>query len=349
MSKVELIKKVLDKYLSPLPEYSLADSKYLPRIFDMIVTEQDLQTLSHLPNTPGEISELMNISEKEAAHRLNDLYMRGFIWIEQITESGPRYCFGDIGLFMDVVLFDPRYDQYGDEFFDIWKKYWNEEHVHMYQGDHIFRVLPVEEVIRSTKIIPYERVTELLKNAKKIAVQRCACRVKERRCDNPLETCISIDGTADYIISRDIGREISFEQAIDLTKECEEMGLVHQTVNSSAPDVICNCCSCCCGLLRSVLYHGEEAALCKSRYLAVFDRKKCADCQDLVCVQKCVFGGITEKDGRLSIDPSRCWGCGLCARTCPCGAVTLKEVRKPNHIPDTKDKFHPFIAKQKNQ
>ena len=216
----------------------------------------------------------------------------------------------------------------------------------MYQGDHIFRVLPVEEVIRSTKIITYESVTAMLENASRIAILRCACRVKERRCDNPLETCIAIDGTADYIISRDIGREISYDQAIEVTKKSEELGLVHQTVNSANPDVICNCCSCCCGLLRSVLYHGEEAALVKSRYLAVFDRKKCANCQDIVCVEKCVFGGISQKDGRLSIDPNRCWGCGLCARTCPQHAVTLKEVRKPDHIPNEEGRFHPFVAKK---
>ncbi len=340
----KLIKEVLKKYSCMVPNSSVAKSKYLPLIFEKITTEEDLEVLLSLPDNPKNVAKLLNLNEKETANALNDLYMRGFIWVEKYTSDGPQYCFADVGILMDSILFDPRYDKYGDEFFDIWKKYWNEEHVYMYQADNTFRVLPIEEVIRGTRVIPYESVSQILKNARRIAVQRCACRVRERRCSNPLETCISLNDLADYVIFRGIGRQISLKEAFKLIGKCENLGLVHQTINSDTPDVICNCCPCCCSFLRSIIYYGKKAASAKSRYMATFDKEKCTHCKDLVCVKKCVFGGITKREGKLHINHNMCWGCGLCASTCPENAVKMKEVKKPGHIPKSGEKAFSMVA-----
>jgi NAD-dependent dihydropyrimidine dehydrogenase PreA subunit len=247
---------------------------------------------------------------------------------------------------MDSVLFDPRYDQYGDEFFDIWRKYWNEEHIYLYQSDNSFRVLPVEEVIKGTKVLPYEKASQIIQKARRIGVQRCACRIRERRCDNPLETCISFNNLADYVISRDIGREISTKEAMRIIKQSEDHGLVHQTVNSNDPDVICNCCSCCCSFLRSIIYYGKKAASAKSRYVAFFNKQRCLDCKELRCTEKCVFGGIRQENGRLTIDSSMCWGCGLCARICPQNAIRMKEARSIDHIPKSGAKMFPLVSRE---
>jgi Pyruvate/2-oxoacid:ferredoxin oxidoreductase delta subunit len=348
VEKKELIQQVIVKYSSQ-SGHALTESKYLPVIFDRIASVEDLKILSSLPNTPKAAAAQLDMSEAEVAGALHDLHMRGFIWMEEVTSAGPRYVFADIGIFMDSVLFDPRYDRYGDEFYDVWQKYWNEEHAHLYQEDDTFRVLPVEEVIRGTKILPYESASQILSAARRIAVQRCACRVRERRCDNPRETCISMDNLADYVISRNSGREISLEEALELLKKCEDLGLVHQTVNSDTPDVICNCCSCCCSFLRSILYYGQQAASAKSRFAPKFDREKCATCEDRVCVSRCVFGGISEKGGQLHIDYQRCWGCGLCAHACPQGAIRLEAIRKADHIPRDGAKFFPYVGNSAKQ
>jgi len=339
MKNLKLIRKVLEKYSTSIPNSSVVKSKYLPLIFEKLTTIKDLEILVTLPNNPKNVAKLLNIGEKEAATALHDLYMRGFVWVEENTYEGPRYSFADVGTLMDSILFDPRYDKYGDEFFDIWKRYYDEEHVHMYQADGTFRVLPIERVIKGTKVIPYEMVSQILVKARRIAVQRCACRIRERRCTYPTETCISLDVLADYIVSRGIGREISLEEAQKIVKKCEDLGLVHQTVNSDTPDVICNCCPCCCSFLRSIIHYGKKAASVKSRYRPYFNRTKCANCKDLVCVEKCVFGSITEKSGKLYVDPTMCWGCGLCASVCPNDAVKMKEVRKPDHIPTSGERM----------
>ncbi len=344
MKNLKLVQKVLKKYSTSPPNSNISKSKYLPLIFEKLTTVKDLNILSTVPNNPNNVAKLLNIGEKEAAIELHDLYMRGFIWVEENTVEGPRYGFADVGILMDSILFDPQYDKYGDEFFDTWKKYYDEEHVHMYQSDSTFRVLPIETVIKGTEVIPNEIVSKILLNARRIAVQRCACRVRERGCSHMMETCISFDDLADYVISRDIGREISLEEAQKIVKKSEDLGFVHQTVNSDTPDIICNCCSCCCSFLRSIIHYGKKAATVKSRYRAFFDIKKCVNCKDLACIKKCVFGGIKEKNGKLFIDPTMCWGCGLCVTACPSEAVKMKEVRKPGHIPKSGEKMFSFKA-----
>jgi Fe-S-cluster-containing hydrogenase component 2 len=73
--------------------------------------------------------------------------------------------------------------------------------------------------------------------------------------------------------------------------------------------------------------------------MSIFNREKCTKCKDMTCVDRCVSGCLSKKDGVLQIDHSMCWGCGLCARACPVRAVTMKEVRKPDHIPKTGGKL----------
>jgi len=350
MTKSKLIIQVLRKY-SLASGYDLTKSKYLPLIFEKLTTMNDLTILSALPNIPRGVAEVVKVDESTAAAALSDLHMRGFIWVEEVTDEGPKYTFGDIGLFMDSILFDPRYDQYGDGLRDLWKRYWNEEHVLMYQKDALFRVLPVEgvslsfeKVLDSIQIVPYEFVSGILKSARRIAVQRCACRVRERRCSNPLETCISLNNLADYTISRGIAREINYEEAMKIIIRCEELGLVHQTVNSNTPDVICNCCPCCCSFLRSILHYGKTLASMKSRFAPVFNEQLCAICDHKECVSRCIFGALSIRDGVMNVNYDKCWGCGLCARACSYGAVEMRIIRDLDHIPTDGAKFFPFVS-----
>lgn len=350
--KDKLIKEVIHKY-ALVSECDLSRSIYLPLILNKIAASEDLMALAALPNTPKGVAKELGIDEKAAIYILNNLYMRGFIVIEDVTRDGPKYCFTTIGMFMDSILFDPRYDQYGDELWNLWKLYWNEEHVHMYQEEALFRVIPVEgvslsfeDIMDSTQVVPYEFVSKILNGARRIAIQRCACRVKERRCSNPLEACISLNTFAEYVISRDIGREISCAQALEIVRKCEELGMVHQTVNSNTPDVICNCCACCCTFLRAILHYGKTSAATKSRFAPVFDRQVCVACEHHDCVAGCIFGALSVREGKLNVDYSKCWGCGLCTRTCSRGTVKMRVVRDLQYIPVNGAKMFPFEVPQ---
>ena len=62
-----MIKKVISKYESPKEEYSLSQSKYLPQLFDIMMSEDDLETMINLPGNSRKVAEKLHISEKLAA------------------------------------------------------------------------------------------------------------------------------------------------------------------------------------------------------------------------------------------------------------------------------------------
>ena len=51
------------------------------------------------------------------------------------------------------------------------------------------------------------------------------------------------------------------------------------------------------------------------------------------------FWGLSIKEGQLHVDYKRCWGCGLCAKTCPQKAVKVKAIRKASHMPKSRGDF----------
>ena len=106
---------------------------------------------------------------------------------------------------------------------------------------------------------------------------------------------------------------------------------MHQTANTDRPDVICNCCECCCVLLSPVLRYGMDQAISKSRFRASIDCELCTDC--LVCLDRCQFGALGDVDGKVVAYQEKCFGCGQCVTVCPAEALAMVEARDPEHIP----------------
>lgn len=314
--------------------FEVGFSKSFSKILEILMSKEEIKMVLALPGTPKEIARRLNESENKIAEKLRDLYMRGIIIIEEKTPEGAKYNITKAGIFMDFILFDPRYDKYGEEFLDLWKDFYKETQLVPAQEENIpsdFRVLPLEETIKNTRILPYEQTSQIIKSAEKIAVQLCACRKRERNCDAPLETCISLNQLADYVLKRKMGRELTKEKALKLLKNCEKIGLIHQTANDDHPDVICNCCPCCCAFLRSVIYYHNKASVVKSRFRPKIDPSKCRDC--LKCTRVCYFSAAINKEGRRTFIEENCYGCGLCAATCPNNAIEMVEAFPKEHIP----------------
>jgi carbon-monoxide dehydrogenase iron sulfur subunit len=67
---------------------------------------------------------------------------------------------------------------------------------------------------------------------------------------------------------------------------------------------------------------------------------QCRHCEDPVCVQACISGGIhrDEKTGDVLINPERCVGCWSCIMVCPFGVIVkhegLHRALKCDHCPD---------------
>jgi len=102
-------------------------SKTFPKILKFLVDEEDIRILSATPGNTKEVAKKLNRGENEIAEKLKELHMRGFTILEGITSDGPKYSLMDVGKFMDSILFDTRYDKYGDDFFHLWKTFYNQE------------------------------------------------------------------------------------------------------------------------------------------------------------------------------------------------------------------------------
>ena len=127
-----------------------------------------------------------------------------------------------------------------------------------------------------------------------LAVANCPCRIRSRKCDGPLETCLQIGKAAEYALERGTGRQVSKKEAMQILRQTEEAGLVHVTLNKAdGMYFICNCCGCCCIALRSLVQYGRIVTD-PSRFLAEVDEDACTACG--ACEESCYFDAIQVQD-----------------------------------------------------
>jgi len=189
----------------------------------------------------------------------------------------------------------------------------------------LHRVIPAHKAVKSEWILPYDDVRAVLLNAKSFRLQDCICRVQQdqigrRRCTFPVKTCLSFSSR-----ERPPGPGyMSREEALAALDNAEEIGLVHTVSNvAKGFGYVCNCCGCCCGILRGITDWGIENSVAYANYYAVIDPDACVGCG--ACRERCQVKAISEETDASVVDTKRCIGCGLCVTGCPNGAAELKK------------------------
>jgi hypothetical protein len=143
----------------------------------------------------------------------------------------------------------------------------------------LHRVVPAQSAVKSEWILPYDDVRQILLDAKAFSARDCICRVQQdhigRRCDFPLTICLSFSNAERPPWPGDVSQE----EALALLERSEEIGLVHTVSNvMQGLGYVCNCCSCCCGILRGITDWGIENSVAYANYYAVIDPVLCAGC-----------------------------------------------------------------------
>jgi ferredoxin len=280
--------------------------------------------LSSEYETVDVIAERLGIPVKDARSRLMNMVKRGFAWFDRAAGTA-RF---RLAPFI-VGSYEAQLHDMDHEFAHLFEEY-------MAAGGavgimkplpSIHRVVPAQGTVKQEWIVPYDNVRAMLEDAKTYHVRDCICRVQQdlvgrRNCEFPLKNCLSFSKLERPARPGDISQE----QALAILEETEKVGLVHTVSNiMEGVNYICNCCGCCCGILRGITEYGMENSVAAANYYAMIDDELCQACG--VCSDRCQVNAVTEKSGTYRVIREKCIGCGLCVTGCPHDAVKL--IRKP--------------------
>ena len=211
------------------------------------------------------------------------------------------------------------------------------------------RVIPVGKSIPvDLEIFPYEQASQYIESARSWGVRDCVCRVQQRLvgkgCDAPIESCLVFAPVPGAFEGSEATRKITKEEALRILREAAEAGLVHSTINQKGQVFyICNCCTCCCGILRGVKEFGLPSAVARSDFRVVTDADRCIGCE--ACVESCQFDALSVVDGKALARYERCLGCGVCVSACPTGALRL-ERRPEGEVPEPPANRRAWLAER---
>jgi Pyruvate/2-oxoacid:ferredoxin oxidoreductase delta subunit len=223
---------------------------------------------------------------------------------------------------------DKEFAELNEKFYPSWGKQFFGNTPQMMQTLTIEEEIPVAQ-----EALPYEKVSTIIDNGQDFLVNECICKKEQallgKPCDRPLQVCLAIAPVEGIFENSPIGRVITKDEARKLLDECEENALVHLTGNMQQGHFfICNCCGCCCGVLRSINELGVPASQAiHSNYYAEIDQDECIDC-GICAEERCQVNAISaSEDAAYHVFQEKCIGCGLCISACPTDAI--KMVRKP--------------------
>jgi len=213
------------------------------------------------------------------------------------------------------------------------------------------RVIPIfEEITPETEILPYEILANYLETIDTVSVSHCYCRHEGALlgdpCDKPVENCFNFGPFAKFLAERGFGRLIEKAEAKKIMKEAEDAGLVHCASNTTDTiGFVCNCCSCHCGIMKSMQTVGGIGMTAASDFIIRLDEDECSACED--CIDRCQVNAMSMGDDVVDINYQLCIGCGLCTSFCPTEALSLitreeKVVPPKDHVALAKAQFAAF-------
>jgi len=173
---------------------------------------------------------------------------------------------------------------------------------------------------------PEENVAEMMRQAGPWGISTCSCRLPHwiatpgNHCKFPLETCLFVGKMTRWGLENRMCREITYEEAVETLRKCNEEGMVH---THDPNEFICNCCNDCCVLLMGHYVTGSKI-LQPSEFIPRFDESECSACG--ICADRCPVDAI-EVDDFATVDLNKCLGCGVCFPTCPTGSIRFE--RRP--------------------
>jgi len=338
MNVYEELRNVLDSHPTTAPE-----STRIMEILGILFTPAEAALavkMSYKPWPLGKIATAGSVSEGEAEKLLESMANKGIIFSKNKER---KKLYGLVPLIPGIFEFpfmkarsiaSPMHKRLAE----LWEEYHKEALGTSFSGNPtpLMRVVPVDEAIHAeNRVHPYEEVKNFIGNASYVALADCACRISVGKCDKPKDVCLIFDGTAEFLVERGFARNITKEEGIRVLDRAEKAGLVHTSNNSAdRAGLICNCCPCCCTVLRGKTEVKHPHAFETSRFEARIKDDDCTGC-GICAEERCPVKAIEIQNDLAVVNGSECIGCGLCVTGCPMDAIELIERKSVPAIPST--------------
>jgi Pyruvate/2-oxoacid:ferredoxin oxidoreductase delta subunit len=305
-------------------------SPFFDHILRILFTEEEVDVALHmnfLGSTAEDIAERASLPVEEVQKRLERMADKAIIFTRKVKG---KYVYGLLppipGLFEFPFMKGVKTPML-EELSVLWDQYKHDAQAEAFAGKPTpsVRVVPVEKSISiKNEVLPYDDVSRLIDQAGYIALTECACRVSLKRCDRPTDVCLIMGYMGEFLVERGYARHATKEQAHDALDRAERAGLVHCSNNSQDGAVlICNCCPCCCTILRGRVEMNLKDSFAPGRYAAHVRGEECIGCG--TCIdERCPNHAISlNEDDIASVNEEDCIGCGLCVTGCPSEAIDL--------------------------
>lgn len=347
MDIYEKLRQKIDQSI-PIPTPSTQSQVELEILRNLLTPEQAALAchLSGQPEPIDIIAERGGVSVEVLRPQLEAMVTKGAVF--KVYLKDPLYSLAC----MMPGIYEFQVDRLTPDMVQLFEKYYKEKH-----GEAVFRnktpfprVVPVKASIPARmNVYTYEEVENIIDGAAAVTLANCLCRQNKKLigegCEAPVEDmCILLDSWADYYAENGLGRRVSKEEGKHALKRAEEAGLVHNSLNVQEGALfICNCCGCCCALLRGINELKIPTAVAKSNFIAEVSEEDCTECG--LCEERCQVNAIEFIDAVASVIQDRCIGCGVCVSGCPADAISMKRRETETTPPENINEMMINIAK----
>ena len=325
----------LAKILDTLPNgFPSTDSGIEIKILKKIFTPEEADLFCDLRLTPETAEQIANRTGRPIEgleEKLISMWERGEI--EVFNLKGLKKFKMMPWIFGIYEFQNHRMDKEFAKMCEEYSMHWGAQFISF--GPQLMQVIPIEkEIPVKQEALTYQQVSNLIENARSFMVTECICKksqgLLDHPCEKPTEVCMGMDPEPGFYENHLWGgRVISKQEAYEVLRKAEDAGLVHMTSNlESGHAYICNCCGCCCGLLRAANMGIPNVV--NSHYYAQIDPDICDACGSCA-EERCQVNAIEEGEKAYKIIKEKCIGCGLCVSSCPSEAIQLVH-KKPEEL-----------------
>ena len=340
-----LLQERLDRNVTGAP-----DSPAMRRVLRLLFTPEDAHVVRQLPQIISlpELAKRLGADPAELDQHVSSMAERGLIL--DFDRRGKRYVMPApvvIGFF-EFTFMRERSDAPMGEYAEAFEDLFDEESFVrsvFTASTQVGRSFVREEAIPAeVEILDWERATEAVRSADTVTVSLCPCRTdagfRGEGCDAPVRTCLTFGAAARMLASAGIAEPISNDEAMDILREAKDAGLAQTGDNvRESVSYLCNCCGCCCGMMRAVKQYSIYEGIVPSNWIATVDHALCRGCTK--CAKACPVDAIdiipTEGRGLRRnwavVDPDRCLGCGVCDEACRWEARAMEPREHQPYIP----------------